>query len=122
MMDRIHKSQYWYYVALSGYFGLFILLMLWNTVLSPSTRFPVALVLIIMITPLLLPLRGLLHGRLKSCAWAAYISLIYFIHGTEEAFVNPHERSYALMEIVFSLMLFFGATYYIRFAAKQKNS
>lgn len=121
MIRGIDKSQYWYYVALIGYFCLFILLMLWNTVLLPSTRFPVSLVLIVMVTPLLLPLRGLLHGRKKSCAWAAYISLLYFIHGTEEAVVNPGERFYAVLEIIFSLMLFFGTTFYIRLSARQKH-
>ena len=114
MTGKNHTSQYWYFIALCGYFGLFILLMLWNTILSPSPRFPVALVLIIAITPLLLPLRGLLHGRLKSCAWAAYISLIYFIHGTLEAYSEPSVRLYAVLEIIFSLLLFFGASFYVR--------
>ncbi len=121
-MTRFNSPKYWYYVAIAGYFGLFILLMLWNTVLFPSTRFPVSLVLLVMVTPLLLPLRGLLHGRPKSCAWAAYISLIYFIHGTSEAYVNPDERIYALLEVALSLMLFFGATFYIRLTGKQKHS
>ena len=121
MSSKNHTVQYWYFVALCGYFGLFILLMLWNTVLSSSSRIPVALMLIISITPLLLPLRGLLHGHLKSIAWAAYISLIYFIHGTLEAYSDPSVRLYAVLEIIFSLLLFFGATFYVRYKGKQQN-
>ncbi len=112
------KPIYYHSFALVGFFGLFALLMLWNTILAPSSRFPVALVLLIAITPLLLPMRGLLARNLKSCAWTAYLSLLYFIHGSGEAFANADERLYAFLEILFSLMLFFGTSFYIRFADK----
>jgi uncharacterized membrane protein len=113
------KPIYFYIVALIGYFGLFALLMLWNTVLAPSSRFPVALMLLITVTPLLLPLRGFLDRNPKSCAWMAYISLIYFIHGSVETYVNANGRLYPSLEVILSLMLFFGATLYVRFAGKQ---
>lgn len=113
------KPVYYHIIALSGFFGLFALLMLWNTLLAPSTHFPVALVLLFTVTPLLLPMRGLLNRKPKSCAWAAYISLIYFIHGSAEAYVNAGERLYATLEIMLSLMLFFGSAFYVRFAGKQ---
>jgi uncharacterized membrane protein len=113
------KPIYCYIIALTGFFGLFALLMLWNTVLAPSTRFPVALVLLITITPLLLPMRGLLDRKPRSCAWAAYVSLIYFLHGTAEAYVNAGERLYAVLEVMLSLMLFFGSAFYVRMSARQ---
>lgn len=110
---------YYYTVALIGFFGLFALLMLWNTVLAPSTHFPVALVLLVAVTPLLLPMRGLLDRKPRSCAWAAYISLIYFLHGSSEMYANADERWYAAFEVMLSLMLFFGSAFYVRFAGKQ---
>lgn len=108
------KPIYAHYVALIGFFGLFILLMLWHTLLMPPTQFPVALVLLITVTPLLLPTRGLLNANRRSCAWAAYLSLLYFSHGAIEIYSNPNERIYALLELIFSLMLFFGANLYLR--------
>jgi uncharacterized membrane protein len=48
----------------------------------------------------------------------AYISLAYFIHGSIEAYVNTNGRLYPSLEIIFSLMLFFGSTLYVRFAGK----
>ncbi len=113
------KPIYCYIIALIGFFGLFALLMLWNTVLAPSIRFPVALVLLVAVTPLLLPMRGLLDRNPRSCAWAAYVSLIYFLHGTAEAYVNADERLYASLEVLLSLMLFFGSAFYVRLAGKQ---
>lgn len=113
------KPIYYYSMALSGFFGLFALLMLWHTVLAPSTRFPVALMLLITVTPLLLPMRGLLDRNRRSCTWAAYISLIYFIHGSAEAYASADERLYASLEIMLSLMLFLGSTLYVRFAGNH---
>ena len=111
------KVQFLYLLALSGFFGLFALLMLWRTVLMPTTQLPVALVLLLTVTPLLLPMRGLLARKPKSCAWAAYVSLIYFLHGSVDAYANSATRPLALLEIILSLMLFVGASLYIRFAA-----
>ncbi|MGJ0431662.1 DUF2069 domain-containing protein [Methylobacter sp.] len=113
------KPIYYHSMALAGFFGLFVLLMLWPTILAPSVHFPVALVLLITVTPLLLPMRGLLDRNRKSCAWAAYISLIYFIHGSAEAYANTDERLYASLEIMLSLMLFLGSTFYVRFSGKH---
>ncbi len=109
---------YFYIMALAGYFGLFALLMLWNTILPPTSQFPVALMLLITVTPLLLNLRGLLNRNPKSCAWMAYISLAYFIHGSVEAYANTNGRLYPSLEVIFSLMLFFGTTLYVRYAGK----
>ena len=111
---------HYYITALIGFFGLFILLMLWNTLLAPSPHIPVALVLLVTVTPLLLPMRGLLDRKPKSCAWAAYISLIYFIHGVAETYANVDERFYGSLEILFSLMLFLGATFFIRASKKHQ--
>jgi len=110
---RSISPEFFHALAVAGFIGLFGLLMLWPTVLSPTTRFPTALILLVTITPILLPLRGLLNKQPKPCAWAAYISLAYFIHGSVEAYSNPAQRPYALLEIVFSLLLFFGAALFL---------
>ncbi len=115
----ILKPNYFYYLALTGFFGLFALLMLWPTVLAPAVHFPVALILLLSVTPLLLPMRGLLDRNLRSCSWAAYVSLIYFIHGSVEAYSNSSERFYALLEVALSLALFFGAAFFVRFSGQR---
>lgn len=112
-------AKHFHKIALCGFFGLFILLMAWPTVLSPPEYWPTALVLLVSVTPLLLPMRGLLDARPKSCAWAAYISLIYFMHGSIEAYADPAQRPFALIEVAFSLMLFAGAGLYVRYHKKK---
>ena len=48
----------------------------------------------------------------------SYLSLPYFIHGVTEAYVNQDQRPYALLEILFSLLLCFGAGFYVYKAEK----
>lgn len=110
----LKQARFYHTVALAGYFGLFTLLMFWNTLLYPSTKLPIALVLILAVAPLLLPLRGFLDAQPKSCAWMAYLSIAYLMHGTVEAYVNPVERFIAGLEILFSLLLFAGSILVIR--------
>ncbi len=113
-MQRI----YFYYAGLTGFFGLFLLMMAWHTLLASTKQMPTALLLIIGVGPLLLPFKGLLNRNLKSCTWMAYLSLPYFVHGVTEAYVNQQLRPYALLEILFSLLLCFGAGFYVYKAEK----
>lgn len=112
------QRRYFYLVGLIGFLGLFFLQLAWHSVLFPTDHFPVGLMLILTAGPLLLPFRGLLDGRLKSCTWMSYLSLPYFIHGVAEAYASQPERAYALLEVLFSLMLCFGAGLYVYKAEK----
>ncbi len=114
------KRIYYYFMALTGFFGLFTLLMLWNSILSPSKHLPIALVLVFSVTPLLFPFRGLLNGNLKSCIWMSFISLFYFTHGVAEAYTTPAEFYYAMLEVLFSLLLCAGCAFYVYTAEKIK--
>ena len=105
------------WLALAGYFGLLGLMLAWHAWQAPSGRFPVSLVFLITAVPLLLPLRGLLHGRPRAHIWAAFLSLPYFVHGVGEAFADPAGRWLGLLEIAFSLTLFFAASLYARWNA-----
>ena len=99
--------------ALTGYFGLIALLLAWQLWLSPSTL-PTALVLLVLVGPLLLPLRGLLQGRPKSHFWASVLALLYLVHGAGELFATPQDRQLAVMEILLALCLYIGALAYVR--------
>lgn len=107
------------WLTLGAYFALLILLMLWQTVLAPPQLLPVSLVLLLLVGPLLFPLRGLLHGRPYTHAWTSFLVLIYFIHGTVEAWSNPDVRLYAGLEILFSVLLYTGALLYARYRGRQ---
>ena len=77
------------------------------------------LVLIVLVGPLLLPLRGLLHGRPYTHAWTSFMALFYFVAGVFNAAGVMNRPWLAWLEIVFSVLLFFGAVFYTR--AKMRD-
>ena len=107
-------TRFLYSLTLAGYFGTLALLTAWYGWLAPSARLPVALVLIILLTPLLLPLRGLLHGRKYTFAWSCFLALLYFTHGVMEAYSDDVTRPLGLLEVTFSSIWFLGAMAYIK--------
>ena len=109
-------------LTLCGYFGTMALLIAWYGWLAPSTHFPTALVLMVMLVPLLFPLRGLLHGRKYTYAWSCFLALLYFTHGVVEAYSDALTRPLALLEITFSSIWFLSAMAYIKTARVQADN
>jgi uncharacterized membrane protein len=107
-------ARLFYGLVLSGYFGTFALLLAWYAWLAPSPHFPVTLVLLCLVTPLLFPLRGILHARRYTIAWSCFLALLYFTHGVIEAYNSPVTRSYGLLEVLFTTLWFLGGMAYIR--------
>ncbi len=108
-------------VLVSTHLGLIAFMMLWLTLLSPSTFFPVAMTLIIAITPLLLTLRGVLDGRMRPMAWTIFLSFPYFAHGIGEWVSNPDEALYGAIEVMLSTGLFLGSMLSIRYKARERD-
>jgi len=84
-------ARWAYRTAVSCYLALIALLLLWILWLAPP---PVQLierelppgslispVLLLVVGPLLLPLRGILHRRRYTLAWSTMLILAYFVHG-----------------------------------------
>jgi len=106
------------WTTLFGYFGLLGTLSVWHAWISPAERVPTALVLLMLLTPLLFPLRGLLQGRPYTHAWTGFLALFYFTLGVSHAVVDE-ERVYGVLLTVTSLLLFFGSILYARFRGRQ---
>lgn len=64
------------------------------------------------VTPLLIPLKGVIAGSLRSLTWAGYLVMLYLVIGVMEAWSNPPQRLPALTQVllvaafVASLLLF----------------
>lgn len=110
---------WWRAATLTGYFGLFGLLLLWFAVLEPPSRLPVALALLLWAGPLLFPLRGLLHGRPYTHAWVSFLALFYFAFGVFHVAGTMARPWLAWLEIGFSALLFAGAIGYARASARR---
>lgn len=107
--------------SLTGYFGMFVFLLLWLTVLSPSDKFPVALTLLVLVTPLLFPLRGILYGRAYTHAWASFLALFYFTLAIGVVVSEPSQRVYGIIWLILSIMMYGGCMFYARIKGKAEK-
>lgn len=96
-------------ITLGAWTGLVLILIGWYGFSEPAPLFLAALLL-----PLAFPLRGLITGRPYTYAWTSLLVLIYFIHGSVEAWANPASRGWALLEVALSVVVYSGAVVYAR--------
>lgn len=92
--------------AVAAFLGLVALTMariLWLLPPPPELR---SLLLIVMVGPLLLPVRGILHGRRYTLAWSSLLILAYFVHGVAGAAAEGMEQALGLVEIALSVGYF----------------
>lgn len=96
-------------ITLWAWAGLVLILIGWYGFSDPAP-----LLLAALLIPLAFPLRGLIRGKPYTYAWTSLLILIYFIHGSVEAWANPASRGWALLEIALSVVIYTGAVVYAR--------
>jgi uncharacterized membrane protein len=74
---------------------------------------PKSLVIILFIVPLLLPLRGLLHGKLKTYKGMTLFIWLYFIYGVWNM-AEPTQQPLGVLQIVSSLVFFVFCVLFVR--------
>jgi len=90
-----------------AYLALIVLQPAWHA-LAPSPLGNESWILaVVAVVPLLLPLRGLLAGSLRSMTWAGYLVMLYLVVGVMEAWANPPQRIPALTQVLL-VVLFIG--------------
>ncbi|NGM87903.1 DUF2069 domain-containing protein [Parapusillimonas sp. SGNA-6] len=102
---------------------LIALCVAWELKIAPVR--PGGSLLALKALPLLLPLSGVLKGRLYTLQWAAMLILLYFMEGVVRAWSDPSPLSAAMgmAEAVLALIFYLCAIFYLRpakRAAKQK--
>ena len=108
------------YISFSRRLTLFSLLALVTViVLWYGLLFPAPLILVLLLLPLVFPLKGLLKGNPYTYAWSSFLIFIYFIHGVVEAYANPAARSLALLEVLLSVTFYTGAVLYARLRGRE---
>jgi uncharacterized membrane protein len=93
--------------------ALIFLCLLWESVLAPIR--PGGSLLMLKALPLLLPLFGILRGKIYTYQWAPLLVLGYFCEGVVRAWSERgHSRSLALAEIALSMAFVVIATAYVK--------
>lgn len=84
----------------ASYLALIALQPAWHALLPPPAGAGNWLVALAATIPLLLPLRGLLKGSLRSMTWAGYLVMLYLCIGVMEAWSNPPQRLAAMLQVL----------------------
>lgn len=113
------RTQYWHGLLIGGHLATLCIIVAWYAWLSPSARLPTGFILLILGLPLLLPLRGILHGRRYTVAWSLFLALAYLIHALVEGYSTPADRLYAGIELIAAMTWFIAGIGYIRSEKKK---
>jgi uncharacterized membrane protein len=106
------------WLTLSGYFSLMAGLFAWHLILDPPARHLMSIIIFAQLGPLMIPLFGLLKGKLYTHAWSMYLAIFYFVIGVWYA-GKAEDLKIGLFVIVTSLVFFAGCVIYTRFMGKQ---
>ena len=100
-------------VACASLIALFVLCLAWETVLAPLR--PGGSYIALKALPLLLPLTGILSGKLYTYQWSSMLILAYLGEGAMRAFSERGaSQLLAVLEIVLSAAFFAAAVSYVR--------
>lgn len=103
---------------------LIVLCIAWEMAIAPLR--PGGSYMALKVLPLLLPLGGVLKGRVYTMQWACMLILLYFMEGVVRAYSDPNPMSVLMAwgEIVLSLTFYICALCYLRpakLAAKARK-
>ena len=89
--------------ALLVYVLLLLLQLIWHGFLPSPVGNENWVLAVIAALPLVLPLRGMFSGRLRSMIWGGFLAVLYFVIGVMEAWSNRDQMVPALAQITLSL-------------------
>lgn len=105
--------------AAASLIGLIFLGLAWELWLAPLR--PGGSWLVLKIVPLLIPLFGILGGKLYTYRWSSLLIWLYFTEGCVRAWTDPPPAVWlALAEVGLSLAFFAAAAWYARNAGSHR--
>ncbi len=100
-------------LASASLIALIALCVAWELWLAPLR--PGGSWLVLKVLPLLLPLRGILHGRLYTYRWSSLLIWLYFTEGTVRAWTDSgFSATLAIFEVILTLVFFVVVAWYTR--------
>ena len=106
-------------IASASLIGLILLGLAWELWLAPLR--PGGSWLVLKIVPLLIPLFGILGGKLYTYRWSTLLIWLYFTEGSVRAWTDPPPGAWlGLTEVVLSLIFFLSAAWYARNARSSQ--
>lgn len=109
------KLDLLHYLCIASLVALIALCLAWEGWLAPLR--PGGSALVLKALPLVLPLFGILRGRIYTYQWASMLILLYLAEGLTRLFTDRGASAWlAGSEIALALVFFFSAIFYARYA------
>ncbi len=106
-------------ITLMGYWGLILLIPIWNLWWYPSELYSNKSITIFWLIPLIFPMSGLLKGKAYTHAWSGFIAVMYICHGLAALITSFNEIIPIILEIIFATMFLLGSMYFARWRGVQ---
>ena len=115
----MNKPLTLHYASIVSLIALIFLCVAWEGWLAPLR--PGGSMLILKVLPLMLPLFGILRGKIYTYQWASMLILAYFTEGAVRAW-SDHGISSILagFEVFLTVIFFFSSIYFVRLSARQR--
>ncbi len=106
-----------HYASIISLITLIFLCLAWEAWLAPLR--PGGSPLVLKVLPLLVPLFGILRGKIYTYQWAPMLVLLYFSEGVVRAWSDTGiAAQLAASEIVLSVVFFFSTIYFVRYSKR----
>lgn len=107
-----------HYLAIASLIGLIALCLAWEGWLAPLR--PGGSAAMLKALPLLLPLFGILRGKIYTYQWSSMLILLYFAEGLTRLITDRGAAAWlAGMEMALALVFYFSVIFYVRIAKKS---
>jgi len=100
-------------VALT-YLALIVLQPVWHALLPSPLGTGLWWLALVATAPLLLPLKGIFKGNIRSITWGGYLLVLYLVIGVMEAWSNPPQRLPALLQTLLVILCIYSMLRYSR--------
>lgn len=119
--DYAVLSRYALRIASGSQIGLLVMMMVTTALLPSGGREPNWIVGLLLSTPLLVLLPGVLRGVVSTHIWASFVAMLYFAIAVTNLFL-PRRTLFDGVELLLSLTLFTSAMLFVRWHSRARRN
>ena len=112
--------QLWRALAAIGILGLAIVIVVWNSWLTPVQVYPRSVEILFFAGPLLFFIRGILHARRYTMVLITMVSFAYILMGVWYI-LSADEKTYGYLLLALSFLMFLGSLMYVWVIDKREK-
>ena len=111
---------FWRALAATGILGLVILIVVWNTLLTPNQVYPRSVEILFFAGPLLFFTRGVLQAKRYTFVVITMVSFAYILMGVWYI-LSADEKIYGYLLLLFSFIMFIGSLMHVWVMDKREK-